>query len=195
MNYKEEYNKLIEAIDNLLKVTNPILSEIVNNINNKDYLSAYDKLQSCIEEMEEYRTQLVNVLLVLKQLKELGKPLPELQMNKAVKCSYTEPQENTSCSTCINACKLTDEDMDFIVCNICNQAVKAIQKGYSKDEIMDAFVVHPEGQCKQHVHTDEIPYLEDLVNPDTEEPLPEIPPEAEEGFVDEDHMEPEPNNP
>lgn len=194
-NYKEEYVKLLEEINNLLQIHNPLLSEIVTCIHKQDYLSAYDKLLTCIEEIEVYKNQIVNVQLMLRQLHELGKPLPDLRMNKAVKCSYTEPQEDTSCSTCINACKLTNEDMNYIICNICNQAVKAIQEGYTEEQIMDAFVVHPDGHCRQHIHTDHIPYIEDLVDPDTTEPAPEVPPEADGGFVDETHMEPEPNNP
>ena len=194
-NYKEEYIKLLEDINNLLQIHNPLLSEIVTNIHKQDYLSAYDKLQRCIDEIEEYRNQIVNVQLTLKHLKELGKPLPDLKMNKAVSCSYTEPQEGTTCSTCVNACKLTNEDMNYIVCNICNQAVKALQEGYTEDQIMNTFVVHPDGHCKQHIFTNNIPYIEDLVDPDTSEPLPEIPPEAPYGSVDEDHMDPEPNNP
>lgn len=192
MNYKEEYNKLITVVNELLQTTNTQLFSIVKDINTKAYLSAYDKLQEAITEIEQYEEKILNVKQVLNDLLQLGKPLPELQMNKSVRCSYTEPQENTTCSSCKNACKLTNEDMDYIVCNICNQAVNALQKGYTDEQIMDTFVVHPDGHCKQHIPTDTLPYIEDLTS--TEEEII-VPPEAEEGFVDEDHMEPEPNNP
>ena len=192
MNYKEEYNKLITAVNELLQTNNTQLFSIVKAINTKDYLSAYEKLQEAITEIDQYEEKILNVKQVLNDLLQLGKPLPELQMNKSVRCSYTEPQEGSSCSTCINACKLTNEDMNYIVCNICNQAVKALQEGYTEEQIMDTFVVHPDGHCKQHIFTNNVPYIEDIQNPE-EEII--IPPEAEGGFVDEDHMEPEPNNP
>lgn len=192
MNYKDDYNQVITVVNELMQTSNTQLYSIVKFINTKDYLSAYAKLQEAVDELSVYEEKISNVKQVLNNLITLGKPLPELHMNRSVKCSYTEPQENMSCNSCKNACKLTNEDMDYIVCNICNQAVIALREGYTEDQIMDTFVVHPDGHCKQHIFTDNIPYIEDIQNPE-EEII--IPPEAEQGFVDEDDMEPEPNNP
>ena len=192
MNYKDDYNQVITVVNELMQTSNTQLYSIVKSINTKDYLSAYAKLQEAVDELSVYEEKISNVKQVLSNLITLGKPLPELQMNRSVKCSYTEPQENMSCNSCKNACKLTNEDMDYIVCNICNQAVNALREGYTEDQIMDTFVVHPDGHCKQHIFTDNIPYIEDIQNPE-EEII--ISPEAEQGFVDGDDMEPEPNNP
>lgn len=197
MNYQESYNILVNHVNELLQMHNNSLLEIVKNIHKKDLLSAYDKLLPCINEIGAYQNKLIVLVSALRALMELGKPLPELQMNKAVKCSYTEPQEHTTCSYCANACKLTNEDMDFILCNICNQAVNAKTEGYSDEQIMDAYTVHPDGHCKQHVPASEIPYIEDLVNTETtdEEETPIVPPEAPYGFVEENEMEPNPVHP
>ena len=193
MSYKESYGRVILAVDDMLKQSNEALSKIVKAINKNDYLIAYANLEDAITSLEEYNTKIETLKTVLQQLRNAGKPLPELHMNKAVKCSYTEPEANVSCSTCINACKLTNEDADFICCNICNQVIQAKEQEYSDEQIMDTFVVHPDGHCKQHVFTEnEIPYIEDLMNPQ-EETI--VPPETPGGYVDDEHMEPEPENP
>ena len=167
MNYKEEYNKLIDAMNELLKIQNPLLKEVIDSIVNNDFLKAYEKLDSCIIETDNYLNALNKVKTTMQQLKDLGKPLPELKQNKAVSCSYTEPQENMTCSTCANACRLQEEDMEYIICNICNQAVSANKAGYSNDQIMDVYSVHPEGHCKQHVFAEELNDFDSLIS-DTE---------------------------
>ena len=77
---------------------------------------------------------------------------------------------------------------------------------YLNQDIIEAFKVSETGICCSYKESTK-DTLQDITSYTQEdwnnehpvttpsEPLPEIPPEAPYGSVDEDHMEPEPNNP
>ena len=154
----------------------------------QDYMGSYRLLSKALEEITASADRIQQVISLMKMIEKTGEPLPTLQMNKAVSCSYTEPDDQVHCSSCSHACRMTcnDSDDEYILCNICSQAVKAYKRGYCNSAIIDAYGVHPDGQCKFYQVGEEPPMIDDLLVEEEEEI--EIPPEAE-GSVDPEDME------
>ena len=167
-------------------------------ITRKDYKKAYEQIPVVLEELEKNITDLQAFKLAVLEAKAEGIPLREIHMNKAVACSYLQPETGLTCSTCKHACKIVEEQdevvIELIVCNINDQAYDAHKEGYTNQQIYDTFGVHPEGRCKfqQSLGEDESPVdFDDYVEGKETgiEESPEVPPEASGGFVDREHME------
>lgn len=202
---KTKYNQFLKDYKSISIKLN-VYEKLIVRLVNKHYQEVYKTLPDAIQEVDLLITKFTSLKERLMELEALGVPLKEIQMNKAVRCSYTSPIDGTICSSCVHACSITiDEESEgpsgsenvpteYMLCNINDQAYDAHKEGYDHNKIIDVFGVHPEGRCKfqQSLGEDESPvdfddYIEGKEVESGEQV--EVPPEAPGGYVDEDDME------
>ncbi|MBR1988207.1 MAG: hypothetical protein IKA36_04100 [Clostridia bacterium] len=204
MTYDELYNKYKELTSLVLGdiTITDIEKEGLANVTLKPH-QTFQKLNDIKEILNNRKEHLENTLSLIDELIEAGQPVKPLKKNPCVNSSYSE--RSSSCFKCARCVGMYLGDTDYLVCNICDQAKKAKVNNYRDRDIIEAFKVSEYGICKAYRKAsgdrqDITSYTQEDWNREhpvttPSEPLLEIPPEAPYGSVDEDHMEPEPNNP
>lgn len=204
MTYDDLYNKYKELTSLVLGdiTITDIEKDVLANVTLKPH-QTFQNLNDIKEILNNRKEHLENTLSLIDELIEAGQPVKPLRKNSCVDSSYSE--RSSSCFKCARCVSMYLGDTDYLVCNICDQAKKAKVNNYRDRDIIEAFKVSEYGICKAYRKAsgdrqDITSYTQedwDREHPVTtpSEPLLEIPPEAPYGAVDEDHMEPEPNNP
>ena len=186
----ERYKVLSKTIADAVCI-NSTEMDILSNIGLKP-TQAFDHLEDIKNVLTNKKEQLEFIINEINSLIEEGKPSIPLKRSHCTSASYKVRTEG--CKTCVHCVLMSIGESDHLVCNVCNQAKKAIVNAYPAQDIIDSFGVVEKGICRAYKtstttiqditnYSQEDWDREHPVTPTQEESGPEIPPEAE-GHVD-----------